>query len=417
MKRVLFLAHYFPPCRNVQSRLNLATALCFADSGWQVEVVAAEPPAENVDSCLDEQLGRFAVRRYHDPSRSAVRTAMGRVRGKLRIPRDTVLFPGVAGEIAGTAAQACRERRFDAVYSISAPAEAHACAAVLGGSIPVWIAEFQDPWLDNVTLNAWMTSYATRFWRARWKRRVSRTLERVMKSASLVVVESEGHRDRLQEKARALGADPSRVTCAYLGTDRRFTTADGYGPLPDLLRLHPGPVLGFLGSIYYGYEERALGLVRCLKDLEDAGRRFLFVTVGCPVLPELARKCGLRSVLSLHAVSYREALGIMAALTWGIVVPSSDININSKLFDYLMQGCPILVWGARQGEMARLVESEGWGTSVPDDAATARSRLDALIDGERPARLRRRSYSRREFFAPVLERIESLTGLARPRPS
>lgn len=403
-KSVIILAHFFPPYRNVQSRLNLATALAFRDRGWDVTVVTSTPPGDLMDDSFKEVLEGFDVRRYAPRQFSK---AIQVVRNKLRIPRDHVILTGERNSMQVVALKALCEIKPRLIYSISAPGDAHSVAAFLKKNTnAAWISEFQDPWLDNNTLLGWMDRFSLPAYSKLWQRRVENFLCFVIREADLIVTESAGHAEQLRHRAQRWGEE-GKILHAYLGADQRLSGSAEASAAQHFIRSLAVPTLGFVGSIYPGYEDRARALIRALCVLERRGVPFLFLTVGCSVLPQMAVEEGLHCSMALYPVSYADALAYMAALDVGIVIPSSAININSKLFDYIMQGCRILVWGHPEGEMARLVVLKNCGEAADDKKHEASIVvIQNILRQERLGAPQSKWFTRKECLAPLWQAME-----------
>jgi hypothetical protein len=262
-----------------------------------------------------------------------------------------------------------------------------------------WVAEFQDPWLDNITLDRWMQDNSWGFYHKLWRRRVARRLRAIAKQADMIITESKGHRDVFRKRLKRWGGNPNKIIHAYLGCKPELFEDSKEGPYNSLLDDTTICKIGFVGEIYYGYEERARRLVASLAQLENQGISFCFISVGSEILPLLAKEYGLKQFLPVMSVPYEQALSMMASLDWGICVPSSDININSKFFDYVMQGCPVISWGCADGEMAGLTKAQQCGVVIDDrqPAAAEKILLDCiqtkidLNDTRQPAEWYRRS--------------------------
>lgn len=362
--RVLVLAHYFPPYQTAQSRINLATVYAMQDKGIQPVIVTSEVPKGLVDEAFIKILENLNIYRYQEIRYNSIINVL---RGKLRIPRHQNIFAGIHGRIFKTALKAIKDHKIEMVYSISSIGDTHRTGMMIAQRLAIpWIAEFQDPWLENTTFNEWLKSSTLGIYRYYLRIRTNLFLRLILKTASLVVTESESHYNLLSTRAKEWGINSDKIVFAYLGSDPSIIDRLGEPNIPDAIRKLNMFKIGFVGAVYYGYEERVRHLIRSLRILEREGVKFCFITVGCSVLPRLATEEGFKSIISIDTLPYRDAVGIMKFLDLGVTIPSSNININSKLFDYLIQGCRVLVWGCLDGEMASIVRKHNCGIVIDD---------------------------------------------------
>jgi len=415
MKSILFLSHFFPPYSNVQSKINLSTVYSLRDLGLLPVIVTSDVPEKAVEQDFLELVKGLKIYRYRHYAAS---TAMDRFRGKLRIPRESNIFYGVRKNMLSAAEEAIRSYDVKMIYSVSAIGDAHLVGMRLSKkySIP-WVAEFQDPWLDNKTNSEWLKDNALRLYCHLIRTRARSLLKQIIENADLVITESAGHRDALRRRGKKWNVEGEKITFSYLGCDTTILRELGEPRLSKLLRNDGVPMIGFVGKVYYGYEERARNLVKQLKVLEDKGVEFYFISVACRTLPRLVEEVGLRRALSIHPVSYKEAVGFMRLLNWGVVIPSSDININSKLFDYLANGCKVIVWGGWTGEMADLVRERQCGVCIDDkDVVEAAKMLKECLEGSQqnfPGTLTQNGwFTRRAFFQGVMEKMSEIISSA-----
>jgi len=323
---------------------------------------------------------------------------------------DRNTYGGIFRRMYKMAQSAMRDHDIKVIYSISSKGDAHRVGKKLAKEYKIpWVAEFQDPWLDNQTLTNWIRDNSFRLYQYYWHKKTESFLRHILQKASLVVTESDGHRLALIHRATLWGINGDKIICSYLGSDKRIIDKLGEPIISHVVKESSIPKIGFIGDIYYGYEGRARSLVRCLLQLERQGTRFCLITAGSTLLPQLAREIGLSSILPLCRVSYKEAVGLMSVLDWGVTIPSSKININSKLFDYLQQGCRVLVWGCSDGDMASIVNRYNCGIVVNDsNEKNAVSELKRCItDGSKSRDTIPNNgwFTRRRQFEPVLEKI------------
>ncbi|MDQ1317651.1 MAG: hypothetical protein QG588_1304 [Candidatus Poribacteria bacterium] len=415
MLKVLVITHFFAPCRNVQSKLNLATVFSLMDAGYEPLIVMRKVPDDLIDNSFDGCIGELK-KFFYDPFPSD--PLVEKIRMKLNIPQDNLICRGYLRKIYKVAEEVIKKHHIDIIYSISFIGDTARSAKILAKKYKIpWVAEFQDPWLDNFTLNTYMKNHSHKIYYLYWRRRAEYLLNGVLKEADLIVTESEGHQKLLMLRAKKLGIDHNKIMTAHLGTESRVTTKDELRILADLLGTIDIPKIGFVGNIYYGYEEKAKRLVRCLKLLEKEKLPFYFISVGCPTLAKFALEEGLSNNLNLYPVSYHEAISIIDILDWGVTVPSSKIHINSKIFDYIQHNCKVIVWGYPDGDMGHLVKEHNCGIAVDDN-----NLQDAIIElrkhlfsNHNPTNIEPIPdawYTRKACLKPVLKRMHELTAVS-----
>lgn len=334
------------------------------DNGLEPVIITSEVPKKMVDRSMLNILNDLTLYKYCFPE---VNKVIDDLRSKLGAPVVRSVTAGIESRMYELSEKAIKDYKISLIYSISSVGDAHNVAMKLAEKYGIpWVAEFQDPWLENQTLMSWSNEYMNGIYRFFWKKKIEATLKKIIEKADLIVAETKGHCQAMRQRARNWSFDERKIIYAYLGSDQRVIDKIGE-PLSDKL-IDSGaiPIIGFVGGVYYGYEERARNFIRCLRQLELEGVSFCLLTVGCDLLPQLAVDEGLNSILPISRVPFREAIGIMKIMNIGVTIPSSDININSKLFDYLQQGCPVLVWGCYYGEMASIVKKFNCGIAIDD---------------------------------------------------
>lgn len=405
---ILILSNYFPPHKDPQAKNNLSLVYTMMDRGFYPIVVASEVPKNLVDNAFLKLVDNIKIFRY--PAIQSD-TFIKRIRGKLQIPYDQNVFSKISRRMFKTAQKAIKKNDVNVIYSISPMGEAHKVGLMLTQKYGIpWVAEFRDPWLDNQTLMEWIKDNSCRLYRYFWMKKANSLLKQVLENANLVVTGANGHLSALTHRAKMWGINKDKIIYTRLGCDPKIIDELGTPNVYKVLEKSQIPKIGFVGKVYYGYEERARRLIRCLHILEQEGTQFCFITVGCSVLPRLASEEGLNSILPVHTLPYKEAIGIMKVLDWGVTIPSSNINSNHKLYEYLLQGCPVIVWGCPEGEMALIVRKHNCGIVIDDSnekKAASELRKCILKFKEKKSLLTSNDdwFTRRKCFEPVIERI------------
>jgi glycosyltransferase involved in cell wall biosynthesis len=425
LKRVLFIAFFFPPIGGAGVQRSLKFVRYLPESGWRATVLTSRARYWMHDESLLAELppetrvlrAPFWGGRLAGGGATAGARSHARVRF-LRLLARTVLVPDAyVGWILPAFRMARRElarERYDAILTTSSPDSAHLLGRRLKRltGIP-WVADFRDPWTRRL-------AYAppTRLHDA-----LHRRLERscLREADRVVVTAEETRRDFL---ARAPELSQGKITVIPNGFDEDdFTNAEtllynlgaapGLAQIPHAPILHAGqlnperPIAAYLEGLrlFAEREPARASLAETLflgghydRDREEVERRGLGALVrfqgGCPHALSVAALLRSRILLLLEQDSDRGRL-----------------LLPGKIFEYLRARRPILAVVPRGGAADRLVREcqAGWvaDPSRPDSIAEGISRLieDDRLPAETPPidRFERRSLARE--LARVLDSI------------
>src|SRR4051794_8746832 len=379
MRRLLVVAYYFPPIGGIGSIRLVRFGEHPPEFGWGAPVLApqgaphaAEPrlsyPEEHVVRSRSLELSRLKqlvprVRASADGDDGRARAA-ARTAGRLLYPDPQIgWFPGAI--VAGR--RAVRRGSFDAILSSSFPLTAHLVAARLGRTAGIpWIAEFRDPWSDDLP--------------ARYPlRRRAAALERAIATEATTVVMPT--RTWADHYARIWGRP---VVIVPNGHDGRLPAA----PRPDV------PTFTHLGSMYPERQSFA-ALWKAMAHVAGnyAPDRFKIRFIGelpAAVDGEL-RAAGLEATIEVTGlVSHERAMELVASssLLFASGGLTDDISergwIPAKLFEYLASDVPILWLGGTTCDAATLLAGHpGCYLAEPDDHHTVAAALGAGLGGDR----------------------------------
>jgi glycosyltransferase involved in cell wall biosynthesis len=163
MKRVLFVAYYFPPLGGIGSIRTVSFAEHLSDFGWEATVLAPRNGAYHRDPGLafpETRVIRTGSIELSRAGKQLLRTGgsdteAASVHGVRQLLKHAVrrhaYFPdaqiGWYLPAVIRAQQEIRPGRFDAIFSSSFPVTAHLIARTLRRRLHVpWVAEFRDPW-------------------------------------------------------------------------------------------------------------------------------------------------------------------------------------------------------------------------------------------------------------------------------
>ena len=274
--------------------------------------------------------------------------------------------------------------RPDVLYSSAPPFSGHLAALLLKRLHPVpWVADFRDPWASN-PFNGDLPYPSLR--------NLNANLEAlVVREADLVVLNTP-----------AVEADFRR---RYPNLDRFVTVTNGYDPsLPSrVAALGERPSPGAEGKIevvhsgeVYGLRSprhllEALGALkrRAPGEFERLSLCFIGRVHGREELEARARALGVEGALCFRGmVPYEDALcGCARAdmlLVLGVMGKEPEVQVPSKLFEYLAFRKPILALAKEGGAIHALLEASGVPFLLADleDAAAIEKVLARAVRGD-----------------------------------
>ncbi|SIS83229.1 glycosyltransferase family 4 protein [Alicyclobacillus vulcanalis] len=454
-RHALIVCHDFPPVGGIGVQRPLKFAKYLGDFGWQVTVLTADHVySATLDPSLVEEipasvrvirvadpismlLARMSGR-WQEPSgaqggkrgmgpeaaatsgpkgappadalrqptwkRVAWRLWKGAQRHAL-IPDESVVWAIRAGWVAR---RLMRREAIDCLYTTSGPHSTQLAGliATIATGAP-WIADFRDPWTDNL-----------HFHHSGWRAAIERQLERmVFRRASAIVTVTDGFWKLFAAKY------PSRALDIHVirnGVDEAdFPPA----PEPEAEPVGRRPFTFFYAGILYPGRS-ADALFHAVHRLLENGRvapsqiRLQFAGVldypGHDHHARLIRELGLEDVVEpLGYLPRREALSRMLAADANLLIGDQAAQakdyVPGKLYEYLFAGRPILAM-LREGEAADFVRREQAGVVVPPDdpAAIAEAMLRLMTQPAPARRALPAAYSRRAQAQALAQLMEDL---------
>ncbi len=385
MKRVLVIAYFFPPVRNMGSHRWLRFVRHLPEHGWEPVVLTGASPGwtevdpgavENLPANIEvvrvpaldltEVWKKWSQRTTQatpaTPAAAGARPRQSRAHQLSTFLNRWVMIPDKYFPWLGPAARAgerlIRQRQVHAIYSTSDPVTDHLVARRLTRRTGVpWAAEFRDLWLGSPYF---ARAHPTAF--HRWLH--ARLERRVVADARVVVGLSQGIE--------------AHVARTYPGTTTRvlyncFDPAD-----------YPPPAaapaekfrLMYVGALYSSRspEPFLAGLAGFIQQRKLTPTQIEWLLLGgSPDLDVagLAERYGLREYVTLAGqVSHAEAMRRMqeASALVAIQSPEDDVHIPGKLFEYIGARRPILLV-APDCEVARIVRQNQLGVVAAPNAA------------------------------------------------
>ena len=397
MKRLLYIAYYFPPAGGPGVQRSLKFARYLPEHDWLPTVVTVDSdhaawPAKDESMLQEVPAAVDVVRtRSRDPY-----AAYARMRGQKKSQSVGVGFaddnvPGAFEQFARFVranlflpdarvgwvpfAKRAVERllkggRFDAILTSGPPHSSHLVGRWANRKFDVpWLADFRDPWTE--------VSYYDQLPFLPWSRAIDRRYERlVLRDAQSVMTVS-------RAVAELLRAKSSRTVSVI---------PNGFDP-SDLTGIEPIRGDGFrvvhTGTITES--QNPAGVWSAIRSMRDSGvdaRVHLIGRVDASVQQSI-QEAGLSGALEVTPyVPHREALAYMAGADCLLMsVPRTKEAagiLTGKVFEYLASGPPILATGPIDSDPARLIEKGAAGAMFDyDDDTGIRVFLDAQYTSDR----------------------------------
>ncbi len=363
MRRVLFIAYYFPPLGGIGSVRTTSFARHLGEHGWEATVLAPSNGAYHRDPELafpearvirtpSIELSRTGKRLLRTGGSDSAPAEIGRAR---RLPRALVrryaYFPdGQIGWYPTAVTRALRQvptANYDAIFSTSFPITSHLIARTLHRRLGIpWVAEFRDPWSHHLEAEGRSGLRATRFER------------NLAQAASAIVTVSPTWARMFSE---SWNRDVSVITNGH----------DGAAPRSQPIE-EGAFTLGYAGTFYperqnldalwtavgsHNQHGAPVATIKVIGDYDDA-------------LAARAAACGAGELLRFTGYLPHAAVADELARCTALVVagPPSSGGVDrgwivAKIFEYLATDRPIIYIGASDTDAASLLSGFG-GTHV-----------------------------------------------------
>jgi len=376
MKKVLFIAYYWPPAGGPGSQRMLKFAKYLPEFGWQpVILTVSNGEFPYRDPSLVEELpsdlpvfrsrsrepfsfykkitgkptdATLPVGLLTGEKKSLPEKIAGWVRANLFVPDARI---GWVPSAARLAEKILRQEDIAAIFSSSPPHSLQLIGDRLRRkfSLP-WVADLRDPWTD---IRYYQFVRRTR----RAARKDAEMETRVLNNADHITTVSAALAESFREKILAKDT-AERVTVLPNGYDELDFPDQSCPRLPDFCLLHPGNLLA-----HQNPEPLWPALARLAERFSDLEEhlRVRFVGRVHPSVIENARKNGLNQFIEQRDfVPHREILQeFRQAAVLFLVVPKVENNrgiITSKIFEYIGSGRPILAVGPPNGDAGAILK-------------------------------------------------------------
>ncbi len=406
----LYISFFFPPIGGAEPRHNLSTVRRLYSKGFLPSIVTAP---EGYPYAKDEYLKSLIpegvkITRCNWPyeSEKYIRFA----RKTVRVPENPLVFGGWKNLHRPAQRILQEDGDLEFIYSVHGIGAAHIAAMHLKRETGLpWVAEFRDPWVDNVIAWNYMKDNSWNWWYNWELNRTRKALKEVLANSDLIVVESTMHKENF---VKDFGAYEEKVV--PLGM--RYEYFQDVKPV--FVEFSRKPVIGFVGSVYYGYDYAVENLVKSLKGLEENGFEFTLISLGdsSNIFSKCAAQHNLKNFLPISRVDYATALGLMKHLDFGIILgpKSYKLILNSKIWEYLKFGLSILAIVPDDSMAAKVVAEGKCGYVLPYEEKAMLSKLKEAFSDYDEQELARASsqfvkkYSSENMVQELARKIEEL---------
>lgn len=384
MKRVLFVAYYFPPSGGPGVQRTLKFVRYLPEFGWEPAVLTvrdADWPARDETLLAQIPVGTPVVRTPIPEPYTVYRALTGRAKGEAVDVNVNTAAPGGGGGSfreglarwvrgmffipdarvgwlltgPGPGTRLAREFGADLVYSSSPP---YTCA-LLGRAVArragiPWIPEFRDPWTEFLSAPK----------RPAPARALDRRLERgVYRSASRVVVAWKGIAEDFRSKYPAEDAGKFRLI------------ENGYDPkdLEGIAPVHNAKFTVVYTGSMYGVRNpdaflRGAAMARAAGTLDPARTCLRFIGRFGDEVRAMFRRPEIAGMVEEtpyvpHAESVAQALGAHALLLVVDDYPGAESIVPGKVYEYVGARRPVLAM-APEGAVAELIRKTEAGRVV-----------------------------------------------------
>jgi glycosyltransferase involved in cell wall biosynthesis len=369
-RRVLMIAHHFPPAGGSGANRALAFARYLPEYGWRPTVVTPGVGwALNRDDALVREIptGVRVVRTRSWESKPALATTAAPAAKSIRRPSGLRKNLGHLKRTPDAhvgwlpfALAAARREAYDVAYSSSGPFTSHLVGLLLKRMTrKPWVAELRDGWYR------WNRAIFADY--PAWRDTIERRLEAAaLRSADRVVLVTE----------RMAGA--FRAQYADVPADHFAVVSNGFDPAqfenPTRRRHLPGWEVVHAGLLYYGRSVTAF--LRAAKNLSESDNDFarefrltLLGTLDAGAHREI-QNSGLGERLRICGqVDHAQAIQLMRAADALLLVanttPGAEATVPGKLFEYLAVGRPVLAVAPLDSSTADVLRQTGGGWLAP----------------------------------------------------
>jgi glycosyltransferase involved in cell wall biosynthesis len=382
LKKILFISYYWPPSGGAGVQRPLKMVKYLLKSGIEPIVITVDPDQASYTS-IDESLLTEVpqnLRIYHTATKEHYRFYKRFVRSTIpaagfanesnpglkqkiaRFIRGNFYFPDPRKGWKDYAVQKAKEliisEGIDLVFTTSPPHSTHLIGLELRKTMGVkWIAELMDPWVDIY--------YFREMYPLPFAVRINKKMERtVLENADHIVTCSYNFRDLFLENAPSKKEGDFQVL--YLGYDQDNFTELRSVPPQEFVITYNGTVAdsydphSFFRAVKRIVSEKKIPLKLRFNGIVSSGIKDMISHYG---LDENAEYNGLLS----HGASLESLMNSTALLLIVPPVAKNEGIIPGKLFEYIASGKPVIALANPDGDVASILNNEGFGKCFAHD--------------------------------------------------
>ena len=302
-KNFLYISYFFPPISGAEPRYNLTVINQFAQKGYSPTILTAPkdaryPREQTLVPLITKKAEIIQLPWYFEKNKY-----QQELRKLLRIPPNPLRFQGWK-KVYSAAQKAIAEKKYDFVYSVYGLASAVKAGLKIKKETGVpWVVDLRDPWMYSTFQWDFLKNNSLSIWYKYHRRNCEKILKDVVKHTDLINVESPMHEKMLVEE---FNINPKKVTAFGIGYNETY-----FKNIPDpLISCVKKPVIGLIGSVYYGYEKMVRPFLKAVSELANEGHECTILTVGgaTGTFSKIAQTMGLKNYIGIGKVYYMKAL-------------------------------------------------------------------------------------------------------------
>jgi len=396
-KILMIVSHFYPEGSIVEAKNNYLTLLELEKSGFEVDVCTFESQKEypvNVKYFVPKKNKIFSIKnRYYSFFRTKIKMPLLPIEFNYRKDFLRVI-------------ETINMKEYGYIYTVFGNGSEHFIGKKLKDYYPhlKHIAEFRDPWIHNKIAKDYFYDRAFKLYAKYYWKSLESLQCKLISTVDLLLVESSYHGLLIKKD---------------FNYNRDILVCNGYSNLfleKDFeldIEFGTQPIIGFVGSTYYGYDNVAKTFIEVLEELEREGINFTFISVGNNFFSNQAQSSPLKNFYAFHKVPYLKALAFMKKIDIGfaMTMESYPNHVNSKIFEYMQYKKFTLAIAPKDGAMDKLLSQNQTGMVLSYEKKAMKKELKIFLKNFINKTLTSQQiqeFNREEVFKPIIKAIEKL---------
>jgi len=396
-KILMIVSHFYPEGSIVEAKNNYLTLLELEKSGFEVDVCTFEPNKKYPSNV-----------KYFVPKKSKIFSRKNRyynfLRAKIKMPLLPIEFDYINDFLQTL--EKVNINQYSYIYTVFGNGSEHIVGIELKQKYPhlKHIAEFRDPWVHNKIAKDYFFNNSFKFYANYYWKKLYMLEKELISKLDLLLVESPIHASLIKEEFKY---------------NKEILICNGYSEhfFEKILNLdiefNSKPVIGFIGSTYYGYEDVAKTFINALQELENEGLDFTFISVGDSFFSRESSKIEIKNYYSFHKVPYIKALSFIKKIDIGLAITMQSYpnHINSKIFEYMQFKKYTIAIAPKGGAMDKLLSQTQSGDILSYNKDKMKEELRDIIKNYKIKAVNKdkiKIYNRKEVFKPIIKAIKEL---------